>query len=186
LTNRLNAAARLFGAEEDLQAYVGDPAWLVVGGGDGLEAAATHQEQVEGFGLVEGLAATEAKRGFALLGFAGGELPRALAGWDAVGVLGVVELEVGFGGVGELVADEEASAPALRDGVVAEVVADFAVEADGADAGVDLKREKETGAGSDEAAGDGACGIVEEKLWIGGDAEVDELFGAVGCAGGVA
>jgi len=30
------------------------------------------------------------------------------------------------------------------------------------------------------------CGIVEEKLWIGGDAEVYELFRAVGCAGGVA
>jgi len=121
-----------------LQAYVGDPAWLIVGNGDGLEAATSHQEQIEGFGLVEGLTASEAECGFALFGVAGGELVDTLTRRDAVRILLIVKLYVGFGAVGELVADEEASVPALREGVVAEVVADFTIEADWADAGVYL------------------------------------------------
>jgi hypothetical protein len=78
--------------------------------------------------VIESLAAAEAEGGLALLGVAGGELSHALAGADAVGILLVVELDVGFGAVGELVADEQAAVPALRQGVVAEVVADVAIE----------------------------------------------------------
>ena len=48
----------LLDGEEDLEAYVGDPAGLAVGLGYGLVAAAGHEEKVVGFGLVEGLAAT--------------------------------------------------------------------------------------------------------------------------------
>ena len=85
--------------------------------------------------MVEGLASAEAEGGFALLGLAGGEVADASSSGNAVGVLLVVELEVGFGAVRELVADEEAAPPALRRVAIAEVVADFAVDANGAEAG---------------------------------------------------
>ena len=110
----------------------------------------------------------------------------ALAGADGVGVLLVIYFQICLGGIRELVADEETSAPTLGDGVVAEVVAYFAVEAEGADASVDFDGQKEAGAGRDEAAWDGAGGVVEEELRVGGDAEIDELLWGVLCAGGVA
>ena len=59
-------------------------------------------------------------------------------------------------------ADEQAAAPALRQGVIAEVVAHFAVKADGADSTVDLERKVEIRAWGDESAGNGAGGVVEE------------------------
>jgi hypothetical protein len=121
-----------------------------------------------------------------LLGVAGGELADAATGGDGVGVLRVVDLGVDFGAVGEFVANEEASIPTLREVAIAEVVTDVAVDADGANAGVDFERKEEVGAGSNDAAGDGAGGIVEEDLRIGGDADVGLLLGGVGGSGGVA
>lgn len=88
--------------------------------------------------MVEGLASAQAKGGLTLLGKAGGEVAHALARGNAVGVLLVEEFDVGLGGVGELVADQQPARPALDNGVVAEVVAHLAVVSDGADTAVDL------------------------------------------------
>ena len=171
--------------QQHLHANVCDPSWLVVGGRDGLEAAPAHQQQVQRPGFIERLYAAETESGLALLGKAGGEVADALAGGDTVGVLLVVELDVGPGavGVGEIVADDEAAPPTLGHGVVAEVVADLAVVADGADAAIDLDGQIEVGAGRDQAARDGARRVVEEELGVGADAEVGERLGRFGRAG---
>jgi hypothetical protein len=66
--------------------------------------------------------------------------------------------------------------------VVAEVVADLAVVADGADAAIDLDGQIEVGAGRDQAARDGARRVVEEELGVGADAEVGERLGRFGRA----
>jgi hypothetical protein len=93
-----------------------------------------------------------------------------------VGVLLIVEFEVGFGGFGELVADEDAADPALREVLVAEVIADLAIYANGADAGVGLEGKKEVGAGVYDSSGHAPGGIFEAELRVGGEAEVDDGF----------
>ena len=85
-------------------------------------------------------------------------MPDTLAGGKSVGNL-VVELEIGFGAVRELMTYEESSAPALGQRMIAEVVANFAVEADGADAGVDLDGEKEVGPGATTPRGTERVGL---------------------------
>ena len=105
---------------------------------------------------------------------------------DAVGILLIVEFEVGLGALAELMADQQAAAPALRDGVVAEVVADFSVQAYWPDTCVDLQGQIEGRSGGDQAAWHGASRIVEEQLRVGGDAQVRYGLGGIVCAGRVA
>ena len=133
---------------------------------------------------VEGLASACAEGGLALLGEAGGEGSGAKPGGAAVSVLLVVDFRVGFGALGELVADDEAAAPALRHAAVGKVVADLAIEADGADAPVGLEGLEVVGPLRNEAAADGGGGVTEGELRVGADAEVDRLLGFGLCGRG--
>ena len=49
--------------------------------------------------------------------------------WEAVRVLLIVNFGIGLGAVAELVADDHAPYPALRQRLIAKVIADFAIEA---------------------------------------------------------
>src|ERR1700727_186801 len=70
--------------------------------------------------------------------------------------------------------------------MIAEVVTDFAVDTDWADAAINFDRKKKVWPGGDDTARDRAGGIVKKELRVRGDAEVDDgLCGIVG-AGGIA
>src|SRR6202034_205898 len=135
------------------------------------KAASTHQKQVECSGFVEGLPAPETQCRLSLFGKARSKIANALSGRDAVRILLIVEFQVGFRAIAELMANEQAPAPTLRHSMVAEVVANLAVEPNGTDARVDFEWQKEGRPGSDQATRNGAGGIVEEELWAGGYAE---------------
>src|SRR6202034_4030154 len=93
--------------------------------------ATAHEEQADVVLMVERLAAADVE----------GELPLLGDGSDAIGVLQVVELRIELDAVIDFVAGDEATAPAAGDELIAEPVADFAVEIDGTEFGRHFHRE---------------------------------------------
>ncbi len=74
-------------------------------------------------------------------------------------------------------ADEQAANPALRQSLIAEVIADLAVDADGADASVGFEGKEKVRAGGHDAAGNAAGWVFQGELRVGGEAEVDKGLG---------
>ena len=105
--------------------------------------------------------------------------PTPRPGGQAVRILLIVDFGIGLGAVAELMADDHAPNPALRQRLIAEVIADLAIHANWPKAGIRFKRQQKIRAGGDYPAPHAACGVIERELRIGADAEVDHrLFGA--------
>jgi len=128
----------LLGAEQYLQTYIGDPAGLTVVGGDGLKASAAHQEKIHGMALIERLTTAQTKRWSPVAWEpqlrTGRRHGRLEVGLSPVGHIARCSLSA----VVELMTNQQTAAPTLWHRAVPEVVADFAVQADGADAAIDL------------------------------------------------
>src|SRR5271165_2011013 len=134
---------RLLGSEQHLQADVGNPGWLAVIDRHGLETGSPHQQQDQVLFLVEGLAAAQSKRCLSLLGLAGCELSDSPSGRQAVRILLIVDFGVGLSAVAKLMPDDHAPNPALRQGLIAEVIADFAIDANRPKTSIGLQRQQE-------------------------------------------
>lgn len=77
------------------------------------EAPTSHKQQIQHFGFVNRLPSAEPEGCLTLLGSARGELSRSLFRSDSIGILLIVEFDVGFCTLTELVTDQQTATPAL-------------------------------------------------------------------------